>query len=312
MRQGFLGLLLVSSMTWIAGCAQPPTAEVDSARAALDAVAEEGAAYLPEQYQAAQDRAAALDAELQGQEGGFALFRSYDRASELAAALQTAADDMRQAIETEKQRLREEAGRMVADARTAVSEARESLDVVPEDDATALESDLAAVEASLGNIDGLLTGGQLTEAHREAEAALQTATRVNTSIAEVQAAIAETQEVQAERAARGDVDIPRAVMLDGTPLAVGNYQVRVTDEEATPVSGETGGNTRWVEFVRDGAVAGRGLAIAIPDAEIGEVAKSPPPRNEVRVTELRGGEYVRVWVNRDGANYLVYMPIESR
>ena len=65
---------------------------------------------------------------------------------------------------------------------------------------------------------------------------------------------------------------------------------------------------RWVEFVREDEVAGRGLAVVIADADINEVEKSPGPRNEARVMELREGEYVRVWLNRDGVNYLLHLP----
>ena len=302
MRKRLTAVLLgVSFMTWMAGCAQPPTAAVEAAKGRLEAVAAEGAIYASAQYGTAQDLVAQLDAELETQAGGFAPFRSYDRVGELVASVETAAGEVQQAIDAEKQRLRAGAGQMAADAKVALADARQSLEGVPEDDASTFESDLASVETSLGTVDTLLADGQLTEAHGEAETALQTVTRVNASISELQATMQEVQEAAVERAARGGVNIPRAVLADGKPLAAGAYQVRLTDEEGP-----------WLEFVRDGSVAGRGLAIAIPDAEIGDVAKSPPPRNEARVAQLRGGEYVRVWLNRGGTNYLVYMPTESR
>ncbi len=300
-------LIGVSFMTLLASCAQPPTAAVEAAKERLEAVAAEGAIYASEQYGAAQDLVAQLDAELEEQEGGFAPFRSYDQVGELAASVETAAGEVQQAIDTEQQRLRAEAGRIAADAKAALSDARQSLEDIPEDDASTLQSDLTAVESALGRVDTFLADGQLAEAHSEADTALQTATRVNASIAELQATRQEAQEAAVAtvaRAAQGDVSIPRAVLVDGKPLAAGAYQVRLSDE--------AGDDTRWIEFVRDGTVAGRGLAIAIPDAEIGDVAKSPPPRNEARVAQLRSGEYVRLWLNRGGTNYLVYMPTGSR
>ena len=68
--------------------------------------------------------------------------------------------------------------------------------------------------------------------------------------------------------------------------------------------------TRWIEFLHEaeGAVAGRGLAIVISDAEIDDLAKSSVPRNQVRLDELQSGEYIRLWLNRGGSNYLVHMP----
>ena len=47
----------------------------------------------------------------------------------------------------------------------------------------------------------------------------------------------------------------------------------------------------------------------VPDAEIGEIAATPGPRNELRVDHLKGGEYIRIWLNRQGVNYLIHMPM---
>ena len=81
-----LGLALA-----ISGCAAPPNAEVDAARAAVDkAAAERAGQYASASFKAAQDAQAALDAELKAQEGK--LIKSYDRARELATAAKTAGD----------------------------------------------------------------------------------------------------------------------------------------------------------------------------------------------------------------------------
>ncbi len=75
----------------VAGCAGPPAADVDAARAAVDkAVADGASQYAPDALKAAQDARAALDAELKTQEGKW--FKSYDKAKELAAAAKTAGD----------------------------------------------------------------------------------------------------------------------------------------------------------------------------------------------------------------------------
>ena len=81
-----LGLALV-----VTGCAAPPTAEVDAAKAAVDkAVADHADQYAAETLKAAQEARAALDAELTAQEGKW--FKSYDRAKQLAAAAKEAGD----------------------------------------------------------------------------------------------------------------------------------------------------------------------------------------------------------------------------
>ena len=75
----------------VAGCAGPPTTDVDAARAAVDKAAADGASQLaPDALKAAQDARAALDAELKTQEGKWV--KSYDKAKELAAAAKAAGD----------------------------------------------------------------------------------------------------------------------------------------------------------------------------------------------------------------------------
>jgi hypothetical protein len=108
----------------------------------------------------------------------------------------------------------------------------------------------------------------------------------------------------------GTVRIPRNVMADGKPLAAGTYQVFLTAETAGPEAvGQIPELNRWVEFRRAGQVQGREVVSIVPSAEIGEVANVTPPRpGQSRVELLRGGDYLRVWLNRDGVHYLIHLP----
>jgi TonB family protein len=75
----------------VAGCSAPPTADVDAAKTAVDKAATEGAdRYAPESLQSAQAARAALDAELNAQQGKWV--KSYDKAKELAVAAKAAGD----------------------------------------------------------------------------------------------------------------------------------------------------------------------------------------------------------------------------
>jgi len=86
----FLPIVLGPAIA-IAGCAAPPTGNVDEAKAAVEKAASERAnQYAPESFKAAQDAQAALDAELKAQESKW--FKSYDRARELATAARTAGE----------------------------------------------------------------------------------------------------------------------------------------------------------------------------------------------------------------------------
>lgn len=107
----------------------------------------------------------------------------------------------------------------------------------------------------------------------------------------------------------GTVRVPKGVTADGKPLPAGTYQARVTAQEAGPAAvGITESLERWVEFVQGGTVKGREVASIVPAAEAKLVAKDPPPpANGVKVQALKGGDYVRVWFNKGGNHYLVYL-----
>jgi TonB family protein len=75
----------------ITGCASPPSADVDAAKAAVDrAAAERADQFAAESLKAAQDARATLDAELKAQDDKW--IKSYDKTRELAAAAMAAGD----------------------------------------------------------------------------------------------------------------------------------------------------------------------------------------------------------------------------
>jgi len=75
----------------VTGCASPPNADVDEAKAAVDkATTDRADRYAAESLKTAQDARAALDAELKAQESKWV--KSYDKTRELAAAAKAAGD----------------------------------------------------------------------------------------------------------------------------------------------------------------------------------------------------------------------------
>jgi hypothetical protein len=111
--------------------------------------------------------------------------------------------------------------------------------------------------------------------------------------------------------ALGTVRIPKAVKADGKPLAAGTYQVRLTTETAGPAAaGQTASLERWAEFVKGGKVVGREVVTIVPQADVSKVQKdSPPPRNGAKVETLKGGDFLRVWINRGGNHYLMHLTV---
>ena len=109
--------------------------------------------------------------------------------------------------------------------------------------------------------------------------------------------------------ALGSVTLNRKVTADGQPLAAGTYQVRLSADEPKPVVGQSPEGERHVEFVRVGKVVAREVATVVSDADVKSIVKGPQPaRGGVRVDLLKGNDYVRVWINRGGTNYILHMP----
>ena len=108
----------------------------------------------------------------------------------------------------------------------------------------------------------------------------------------------------------GSVALKKGVMADGKPLAAGSYVVRLTSDEAKPATGQSAGAERWVEFVQKGQVKGREVVSIVPDSDIAQIAEGPKPaKGGYRVDTLKGNDYVRVWINKQGTNYLIHFPV---
>jgi len=116
-------------------------------------------------------------------------------------------------------------------------------------------------------------------------------------------------QAQGSNTSLGTVHLNKKVMADGKPLAPGTYQVRLTSDTPKPGVGQAPDAEKYVEFLRGGKVVGREVATVITKEDIGKVAKGKTPApGSSKVEMLKGGDYVRVWINRGGNNYLINLP----
>jgi hypothetical protein len=107
----------------------------------------------------------------------------------------------------------------------------------------------------------------------------------------------------------GTVAIEHPVLANAQQLAPGHYEVHLTDTWLDPLeTGEQQG-MRWVEFRAAGRTAGREAALVIPAGAINAISEAHPAPGATRVDLLKGGEFVRVWANRAGTNYLIHLPV---
>jgi len=180
---GFAALALMAT-----GCAKPPEAEIQGVATALQgAQTAEADEYAPESLAAAESAKRDLDAELKVQEEKFALFRSYDKAKELAASAKTAGDRAAADAAEGKNQARQEATALLGEAKTAIEEVKTLLDQAPrgkgsQADIAAMKSDLAGIEASFVEIDAAMAEERFLQAKAKAEAAKQNIDQIKNEI----------------------------------------------------------------------------------------------------------------------------------
>jgi len=108
----------------------------------------------------------------------------------------------------------------------------------------------------------------------------------------------------------GSVQLSKAVMADGKPLAAGSYTVRLSNDAVAPVVGTTVQGSHWVEFVKGGKVAGRELATVVAEGDVKAIAKMAPPKaGASSVQLLKGDDYLRVWIHHGGTHYLIHLAV---
>ena len=106
------------------------------------------------------------------------------------------------------------------------------------------------------------------------------------------------------------VRIAEPALADGRPLAPGTYQVRLTDERPTPRPGQSADAQQWVELIADGSVIAREVAEVLRDDDRPDVGASAERAAEgVRIQTLKGGDFLRISIKRQGIRYLIHLPV---
>jgi hypothetical protein len=115
---------------------------------------------------------------------------------------------------------------------------------------------------------------------------------------------------QTEGKSLGSVSLPRKVTAGGQPLAAGTYTLRLLPQDLKAAVGQSPSESRYVEFVQGGKVAGKEVATVLTGAEARAVTKgSGPASGQSKVQLLKGDEYVRVWVRQGDTHYLVHLAV---
>ena len=103
-------------------------------------------------------------------------------------------------------------------------------------------------------------------------------------------AVRQTPTATSDTGVLASVRIAQSVLANGKPLPAGVYELRLTNERPTALTGQSPDAERWVEFVANGAVVGRDVAIVLRDDDLPTVGASSVPaprRNTGRHAEGR-------------------------
>jgi hypothetical protein len=113
--------------------------------------------------------------------------------------------------------------------------------------------------------------------------------------------------------ALGSITLPKSVKVDGKTLPAGTYQIKLTAQAANPpAAGQTANAERFVELSQKGQVKARDVVTIVPQSEIDKVQKdAPPATGAAKVQLLKGGDYLRVWINKGGNHYLLHLPTNA-
>lgn len=186
--------LLLLGLAMAVGCAKPPQAEIDAAKASLQAAIDAGANdYAPASLREAQNAVQALDAEVQAQTKKFSLMRSYKQTTTLAAAAKAAGDKAAADAAAGKEAARQAAEALLAQARTAMDEANAALKDAPrgkgtEMDLQAMTNDMQTVATQIAEGEAAHQAGRYLESKTKFEAALNQANNVKGMIEQAKAA----------------------------------------------------------------------------------------------------------------------------
>lgn len=179
--------LVALALVLAAGCAKPPTDQIDAAEKAVKEAQQSGAAtYVAEEYAKIEGTLAALKKEVADQDAKFALLRDYGKAEQLAVAAKADAER----VKADAEKKREEAKSAALQAQQIAQESvKATLDLVAKAPAgkdraalEAIKADAEALKASLNQVQIAIDKGDYQAAQTQAKAIHEKSTAVSHEI----------------------------------------------------------------------------------------------------------------------------------
>ncbi len=195
-----VGLVMVTSF---AACDKQPVAGIETAKTAIDAAVNDGSeVYVAEDFKKVNEAMAAAMAEVKSQDAK--IFKNYDKANEMLAAVKSEALAVKEKAEAERGRLRLQSGVDLEASRAAVDSARKLLEHVRTGkglaaDIMVMKADLTGLDGELTEIQAMVMAGDYAEASERAKAVSDKAASLSN---EVRVALAKKAATQAKGKSR--------------------------------------------------------------------------------------------------------------
>lgn len=179
-----------AAVSLLVGCASPPQAELDAAKADIEAAkTAEAETYATAEFQAASDSLSAATAEITTQEGKFALFRNYDRAKALISSASSGAKGSATLAASNKAAVIAEVVQLKTDTQAALTSANELFAKAPKGKESkealeAIKNDLTSIETSITEADQLTANNQHLTARDRLKAGLDKTNQIITELNE--------------------------------------------------------------------------------------------------------------------------------
>ena len=192
-----MSIFLITLLS-LAGCAKPPTEDIDTAKSAVESARTTGAEkFLPDNFKNVNDELSAALDEVKTQDGKFPLFRKYDKAKEMLVSVKSNAEKLSADTTAKKEELKKNAIAAMEEAKGAIDNAKAMLEKAPTGKETqaeieALKGDVKGLEDSLPDVQKAIDGedydGAVNKAKSIKEKADSVSNQVQQAIEKVEAA----------------------------------------------------------------------------------------------------------------------------
>jgi cob(I)alamin adenosyltransferase len=186
MKKIFLLALCLTLTATLTACEKAPTAEIDAAKASIDAAVSEGAEqYTAEQLQNINAQLTAAMIEIKTQESKF--LKDFASAKQMLAKVKVEADALKGQVAVAKEELHNQAVTALEQAGSAVAEAGALLANAPrgkgsQDDIEARKADISGLDAALLEVQPLIEAGDYQAAISKTDAVSSRAAEISSEI----------------------------------------------------------------------------------------------------------------------------------